>query len=161
MQATAPQSNASRDRVPAQARRTPSSHATARPTPQHWRLATFALMLLSVLALALATGGGAHAHHGWGWATDDKHELTGTIVAVRLGNPHGEITLDVDGEQWVVEVGQPWRNEQVGLVDALLTVGTTLTALGPRSARAGERLLKAERVTIDGTHYDLYPERLR
>src|SRR5262245_5620612 len=38
------------------------------------------------------------AHHGWGWATAEEFELTGQITQVRLGNPHGEVTLDVVGE---------------------------------------------------------------
>lgn len=103
----------------------------------------------------------AHAHHGWRWATDDSHTLEGTIVSARLGNPHGELRLSVEGEEWTVEVGQPWRNERAGLSAELLAPGTRISALGPRSAREGERVLKAERISIDGQHYDLYPERLR
>lgn len=113
--------------------------------------------------LALVVGAvamqGALAHHGWGWATGEEFEVTGTITEVRLGNPHGELTLDVAGEPWVVEVGQPWRNERAGLTADLLTAGRTLTVHGHRSARAGERLVKAERVVIDGRSYDLYPNR--
>ena len=102
---------------------------------------------------------GAWAHHGWGWATKEEFELTGTITDVRLGNPHGEVTLEVDGERWVVEVGQPWRNARAGLRDELLRVGQVITAHGHRSAKEGERVMKAERVVIDGRHYNLYPDR--
>jgi hypothetical protein len=45
------------------------------------------------------------AHHGWGWATDEAFEISGAIVAVKLGNPHGEITLNVNDEIWTVEMG--------------------------------------------------------
>jgi hypothetical protein len=45
------------------------------------------------------------AHHGWGWATDEEFEISGAIVAVKLGNPHGEITLNVNDEIWTVEMG--------------------------------------------------------
>jgi Family of unknown function (DUF6152) len=85
--------------------------------------------------------------------------LTGTITQVRLGNPHGEVTLDVAGETWVVEVGQPWRNARAGLHAALLRVGRVITAHGHRSAREGERVMKAEGVVIEGQHYNLYPDR--
>ena len=44
------------------------------------------------------------AHHGWAWATDEEFELTGRITAVKLGNPHGELTLD--GET-VFQLGYP------------------------------------------------------
>lgn len=112
---------------------------------------------LSVPMLAVA--GAALAHHGWGWATDEEFELTGTITKVRLGNPHGQVWVDVDGAEWEVEVGQPWRNQRAGLTEELLAEGVTMTAHGHRSARQDERLMKAERVVIDGQDYDLYPDR--
>jgi hypothetical protein len=99
------------------------------------------------------------AHHGWGWATDEEFELTGTVTGVQLGNPHGELTLDVAGEEWVVEIGQPWRNERAGLTEELLADGTEVTAHGHRSAKEDERLMKAERLIIAGEDYDLYPDR--
>lgn len=112
-----------------------------------------------VLILGLSLSQLGLAHHGWGWATDEEFELTGKITDVRLGNPHGEVTLDVSGESWIVEVGQPWRNERAELTEDLLSEGQTLTVHGHRSAREGERLVKAERVVIDGISYDLYPDR--
>jgi len=117
---------------------------------------------LTLLALVAGVflAQGAWTHHGWGWATDEKFELTGKITGVRLGNPHGEVTLDAKGEKWVVEVGQPWRNERAGLTAKLLGKGQVITAHGPRSAKKGERLMKAERVVIDGKNYDLYPDRV-
>lgn len=112
------------------------------------------LFALLVLGSAMAA-----AHHGWGWATDEEFEITGTVIGKRLGNPHGEVTLDVEGQEWVIEVGQPWRNERVGLTDELLSDGQVLTVHGHRSAREGERLVKAERIVIDGKEYNLYPGR--
>ncbi|MBA1145695.1 hypothetical protein H0Z60_01360 [Ectothiorhodospiraceae bacterium WFHF3C12] len=121
-------------------------------------------MLLDVKGFLLAAVIGlvpvmAQAHHGWAWATDEDYELTGTVVAVRLGNPHGEVDIARDGERWTVEVGQPWRNDRAGLTAELLREGRVITARGHRSANADERLLKAESVTIDGRHYVLYPNR--
>jgi Family of unknown function (DUF6152) len=116
-----------------------------------------------VALLALVVGSflaqDALAHHGWGWATEEEFELTGKITQVRLGNPHGEVTLDVAGERWVVEVGQPWRNTRAGLSEEFFSVGRVITAHGHRSAREGERVMKAERVVIDGKNYNLYPDR--
>ena len=84
---------------------------------------------MRVALFALVTGvfltHAAWAHHGWGWATDEEFELTGKITAVRLGNPHGEVTLDVKGEEWIVEVGQPWRNERGGAYAEAAQQGTT------------------------------------
>jgi hypothetical protein len=99
--------------------------------------------LALVLGLALTQEG--LAHHGWGWASEQEFELTGKIAKVRLGNPHGEVTLDVAGEQWVVEVGQSWRNEQSGLTPELLSIGRVMTAHGPRPS-----LVQAERAADEG-----------
>lgn len=119
-----------------------------------------ALSATAAAALSAAlVPGVVEAHHGWGWATDEEFELTGAIVGVQLGNPHGELRLDVAGEEWVVEIGQPWRNQRAGLTDDLLAEGTKVTAHGHRSAREGERLMKAERLVIGGEDYDLYPDR--
>lgn len=117
------------------------------------------LMGLAAFLLTGLAAGAAPAHHGWRWAEDENMELTGVIKATRLGNPHGVLTLDVGGEEWDVEIGQPWRNERAGLTDDLLTEGTEITASGHRSADPAERRLKAERVIINGTLYNLYPDR--
>ena len=112
-----------------------------------------------VLVLGTLVMQAALAHHGWGWATGEEFEITGTITEVRLGNPHGEVTIDVAGVSWVIEVGQPWRNERAGLTTELLSPGRSMTVHGHRSSKAGERLVKAERVVIDGEDYNLYPDR--
>lgn len=119
------------------------------------------ICLITIIAfgLSLLLSPGALAHHGWGWATDEEFEITGRITSVNLGNPHGEVTLDVENEKWIVEVGQPWRNARARLTTELLSVGRIITVHGHRSARAGERLVKAERVIIDGKDHDLYPDR--
>jgi hypothetical protein len=88
------------------------------------------------------------AHHGWGWATDEEFEISGRIVEVRLGYPHGEVDIQVGEERWVAEVGQPYRHADAGLADSLLALGAWITVHGHRSARAAERLIKAERVVI-------------
>jgi hypothetical protein len=113
--------------------------------------------LLALLAAGLASP--ASAHHGWRWTAEGEFALTGVITAARLGNPHGILTVEAEGEVWTVEVGQPWRNEQAGLSDAMLAPGTEIEALGHRSADPARLLMKAERIVIAGTTYDLYPDR--
>lgn len=124
-----------------------------RDFPYSARLAAIVALLASLVIV-----GAAHAHHGWAWATDEQFELTGTITKVDLGNPHGEVTLNVDGKTWVVEVGQPWRNERAGLSPEVLAPGAEMTAYGHRSP--SQRLVKAERVVVAGENYVLYPDRL-
>jgi hypothetical protein len=117
--------------------------------------------LFGLLAAVLGPAGlpKALAHHGWRWAEDGNFELTGVIKAVQLGNPHGVLTVDAEGELWTVEVGQPWRNERAGLTDDMLAIGRELTISGARSADHAEKRVKAERVVIDGQLYTLYPDR--
>jgi len=113
----------------------------------------------AALGAALLLPSVALAHHGWSWTTGENIELTGTITEARLGNPHGELTLDVDGTLWTVEVGQPWRNSRAGLEDGDLVEGVVLTVSGEPSADPDEKLLKVERLWLDGVLYELYPGR--
>jgi hypothetical protein len=101
----------------------------------------------------------AAAHHGWRWTEEGNFEVSGVIKSVELGNPHGVLVLDVEGEEWLVEVGAPSRNARAGLEDQLLQVGVEVLISGHRSAEEGERRVKAERVYIGGVEYNLYPER--
>lgn len=112
-----------------------------------------------LIAAVLAIAGPALAHHGWRWTDDGEFELTGIITAADLGNPHGVLTVEADAEVWMVEVGQPWRNEAAGLTDAMLVPGVEIVARGHRAADPAQLLMKAERVIIDGTTHDLYPDR--
>jgi Family of unknown function (DUF6152) len=122
-------------------------------------LARRTLLLAMSALISSVLAGAALAHHGWRWADDGNFELTGIIKSVQLGNPHGLVTVDADGEEWTVEVGQPWRNERAGLKDEMLVPGVELTASGHRSSDHAEKLMKAERIVIDGATYDLYPDR--
>lgn len=120
------------------------------------------IAVLALLALALAvvlSVSSAIAHHGWRWTADGNFELTGIITEAQLGNPHGVLKVDADGEIWTVEVGQPWRNERAGLTDDMLAPGKEITASGHRSANEEDLLLKAERIIIAGNVHDLYPDR--
>jgi hypothetical protein len=114
---------------------------------------------VAVPFLGLAPLTAVAAHHGWGWATGEEFELAGTVKSVRHGNPHGEMRLATRSGEWLVEIGQPWRNEQAGLTPQLLRPGTRLLVHGHRSARKDERLMKAERIVIGGKSYNLYPDR--
>jgi hypothetical protein len=124
------------------------------------RLTMAALLLFAVaLAGALPPGGPAHAHHGWAWTTGGKLELTGVIRAARLGNPHGLLDVDVEGEIWTVEVGQPWRNQRAGLKDEDLAPGVEIRAIGEPAADVSERRLKVDRLYIGDREFVLYPGR--
>jgi hypothetical protein len=115
--------------------------------------------IVCAVLLGLAPIAPLAGHHGWAWATDEEFELAGTIKSVRHGNPHGEMRLTTRSGEWLIEIGQPWRNERAGLTRQVLRPGTRLLIHGHRSARKGERLMKAERIVIAGKSYNLYPDR--
>jgi Family of unknown function (DUF6152) len=115
-------------------------------------------VVVAGLALAFVTETAA-AHHGWAWAENEEFSLTGVVRAARLGNPHGELDVEAADGLWTAEIGQPWRNARAGLTEADLATGTEVTLEGHRSRDPDARLMKAERVIIAGTLYDLYPGR--
>ncbi len=115
---------------------------------------------LALAALAASLALPALAHHGWRWTDGGEFELTGIVTAADLGNPHGILTVDANGEAWTVEVGQPWRNERAGLTDAMLAPGAEITVLGERAADPAQLVVKAEVVVIGGTRHVLYPDRV-
>lgn len=118
------------------------------------------LLTAVIFTLVVALNASASlAHHGWSWTTGGNIELTGVIKAVRLGNPHGVLEVDADGELWTVEVGQPWRNERAGLGDGDLAEGVEIRAIGEPATDTSEKLLKVERLFIGDREYVLYPGR--
>ena len=117
-------------------------------------------LFAAVLTLsAVVHGAAALAHHGWSWTTGGNLEVTGIIKTAKLGNPHGVLTLDVEGEVWTVEVGQPWRNERAGLRDGDLAPGAEIRVIGEPAADRGEKRVKAERLFLGQREYILYPGR--
>jgi hypothetical protein len=114
---------------------------------------------VAVFAALVFLAGGALAHHGWAWTTGKNVEMTGRIVKVQLGNPHGIVEVDVGGERWRFEVGQPWRNERAGLKDGDLSEGVTLRVIGEPAADPADKRLKVERLYLGDREFNLYPER--
>lgn len=123
---------------------------------RHFVFACGAVALTGMAAYATQ----ALAHHGWAWAEDNRFELAGVIKSTKLGNPHGLLTVTAKDGDWTVEVGQPWRNERAGLKDAMLVKGVELTIIGNRARDKKLKIVKANRIVINGKNYDLYPERI-
>ena len=86
-------------------------------------------------------------------------ELTGTITSITIAPPHPVIEVEADGEIWTVELGNPSATERAGFVEGAAAVGQEIVALGNRDA-GGSTRMKAVRITIEGTVYDIYPERI-
>ena len=117
----------------------------------------------SILALALVSALPlpALAHHGWSWAEDEQTELTGVITSVEISPPHPVLTVDVEGESWTVELGNPNQTERSGFGEGSASVGDDVTALGHRANTEGETRFKAVRITIGDEVYDIYPDRIQ
>lgn len=118
----------------------------------------YAAVLAALIGLVLWAGTAA-AHHGWRWTEDGNFEVTGVVTSIRLGNPHGVLMVDVEGEMWEVEIGSPSLNARAGLEDSMFVEGMVIVISGHRSADANERRVKAERVYINGMEYNIYPSR--
>lgn len=116
------------------------------------------LMPICLIAALIALALPAYAHHGWEWTTGKNVEITATITAARLGNPHGILEVDVAGEKWTLEVGQPWRNKRAGLKDGDLAKGVVIRVSGEPAADKSKKL-KVERLWIGKRSFNLYPDR--
>jgi hypothetical protein len=119
------------------------------------------------LTAALITGfgllaGAAHAHHGWAWAEEAQTEMTGTITEIYIGPPHPRLRIDTaDDGPWTVDLGNPRQTLDAGFIDGEAAVGDEVRVRGHRSRNAGDKLIKAVRITIDGRQYTFYPQLLR
>lgn len=112
-------------------------------------------------ASAISIASLAAAHHGWNWAEDEQSEMTGTIESISFAPPHPSLVVEIDGESWDVELGNPNQTQRAGFVEGEAEVGDEITILGHRSLDESELVVKAVRITIDGRNYDLYPDRIQ
>jgi hypothetical protein len=117
-----------------------------------------------VLAVTLAIVGGAAgvlAHHGWEWTQPNQTEMTGTILKIYIGPPHPQLQIATEKEgERTIDFGNPTQTLRAGFVEGSAKVGDSVVILGNRSSKAGERLMKAVRATINGRHFVFYPERM-
>jgi hypothetical protein len=122
-------------------------------------------MWLRIVFLSLAIGLAmpvlpALAHHGWAWTEEAFFELTGTVKAVFVGNPHATLDLEVDGVVWRVELAPPGPTMAAGFTEDTVKPGDEVVALGNRSLDPNEKRMKAVRITVGGKAYDIYPARV-
>lgn len=116
---------------------------------------------VTLMTLAFAAGGPALAHHGWSWADSEQTELEGTIETISMSPPHPSLEVrDADGTLWQVDLGNPNQTQRSGFTGDTAAPGDAITILGNRNSDASRAHIKAVRITIDGTNYDMYPERI-
>ena len=110
--------------------------------------------------LGAATTTSALAHHGWSWTVEEQSELTGTIEDIYIGNPHAVLMVAAEDGSWTVELAPPSRTRAAGFDENTAQVGDEVTAMGNRSADLNEKRMKAVQLVVNGTTYDIYPDRI-
>src|SRR5262245_60809054 len=114
------------------------------------KLSTVGLVIGILVVFAAPT----IAHHSFSnfWYMDKTVEISGVVKAVKLVNPHSELTIEV------MEAGQPamWYITSQGTGSALrkagwtpetLPVGITVTIAGHPSRKEGAKALAAGKIT--------------
>ena len=88
--------------------------------------------------------------------------LHGTIERISMAPPHPMLAVRAaDGGRWQVDLGNPAQTERSGFGAATAQVGDAVTVRGNRNKDARQLHMKAVRITLDGKHYDMYPERIQ
>ena len=120
----------------------------------------------AALALVLSVGVGAplSAHHSFAAHYDMKNPITvqGTLVGVRLSNPHSWFYLDVkdaDGKiaRWAFEAGTPSGMIRNGYKASELPPGTSVKITGFHARDQSQNVgMLRELATADGRMFGLF-----
>ncbi|HLG59622.1 MAG TPA: DUF6152 family protein [Vicinamibacterales bacterium] len=119
-------------------------------------------LVLSLVSLGAATA--AWAHHSFAAAFDMNKPVTvqGTIVQIRLENPHSWFFLDVKDasgkvERWAFEAGTPSGMVRNGFKPGLIKKGVEVTIKGFHAKDPTQNMgMLRELVTADGTSYGMF-----
>lgn len=113
------------------------------------------MRIVPAIAVIVALTVPAFAHHGWGsYDADNPLTLTGAIEGAVLQNPHGEMTLQHEGEPWLVTLAPLSRMNARGATADIVRDGAAVTAFGyPK--RDGTKEIRAEWIEIDGQRFQL------
>lgn len=114
--------------------------------------------------VSLGTAAAAAAHHSFAAAFDMTKPVTveGTIVQVRLENPHSWFFLDVKDasgkvERWSFEAGTPSGMIRNGFKPGVIKQGVKVTIKGFRARDMSQNMgMLRELITADGTVYGLF-----
>jgi hypothetical protein len=120
-------------------------------------------MLLAGSALALGASV-ASAHHSFAAVYNMQQQITvkGTIVEVRLTNPHSWFYLDVkndagETERWAFEAGTPSGMIRNGYKSSVIKQGAEVTITGFQARDPSQHMgMLRELVMADGTVFGLF-----
>ncbi|MES2625203.1 MAG: DUF6152 family protein [Pseudomonadota bacterium] len=121
------------------------------------------VLTLVAASIALLTSVTAAAHHSFAAAYDleDAISIKGTVVEVRLTNPHSHFFLDVVGDdgktvQWKFEAGTPSGMLRNGYSPQVIKKGDTVTINGFRARNESNNGMLRELITADGKLYGMF-----
>ena len=114
--------------------------------------------------VSLGTAAAAWSHHSFAAAFDMNKPVTvqGTIVQVRLENPHSWFFLDVKDangkvERWAFEAGTPSGMIRNGFKPGVIKKGVTVTIKGFHAKDPSQNMgMLRELVTADGNVYGMF-----
>jgi hypothetical protein len=121
-----------------------------------------AVLVCGLMALGAAP---AWAHHSFAAAYDMNKQITvqGTIVQVRLENPHSWFFLDVKDaatgkvERWAFEAGTPSGMIRNGFKPNVIKAGTEVTIKGVHAKDPAQKMgMLQQLVTSDGKVYGMF-----
>jgi hypothetical protein len=117
-------------------------------------------MTMSVLRCVIAVSVGvvlfapAMAHHGWGGYKEDV-EISVTITALKLGNPHDRLTAtSEDGQEWNLLLAPPARNRRFGFNEESVSVGDVVDLVGQKHPSRAE--IKVHCINMNGENLYTY-----
>jgi len=115
-------------------------------------------------ALSLGMAAAALAHHSFAAAFDMNKPITvqGTIVQVRLENPHSWFFIDVKDpsgkvERWQFEAGTPSGMIRNGFKPGIIKQGVEVTIKGFHAKDPSQKMgMLRELILADGTTYGMF-----
>lgn len=117
------------------------------------------LRIKTIVALVLMSSA-AFAHHGWNGNEEEQFNLTGIVESpVNLSGPHATMKIRSGEQLWDITLAPPARTERAGLKESTIPVGAQVAISGHRSSDPKRFEVKTERVTYNGTLYNVYPDR--
>lgn len=119
---------------------------------------------LTLVVLAVGIAASASAHHSFSAIYDLKQAVTvkGTIVQVRLTNPHSWFYIDVKNqagevEHWAFEAGTPSGMIRNGYKASVIKQGDEVTITGFHAKDPNQNMgMLRQLTTADGTVYGLF-----